>query len=237
MNVLIVGGSSDLGISLGNYLYDNGYKVIATYNKNKVINNNIEYIKCDITNNEDIDNMFGYLTDKYKTIDILINMASIYDDDEFLNLTKESFMKALEVNVVGNFMVCQAYARMFHNGKIINIASTDGIDTYNKYNTIYASSKAALINMSKCISLGTDNCVICLCPNWIDTNSTRLIDKDYLDSELKRINQPRLITIDEFLHSIDDVINNNIESGSVLRLDFINNSSSRGDKVCLEKIQ
>ena len=47
-NILIFGGSSDIGISLAKYLRDIGNNVIVTYNKHKVSDK--EAIKCDIRN-------------------------------------------------------------------------------------------------------------------------------------------------------------------------------------------
>ena len=56
------------------------------------------------------------------------------------------------------------------------------------------------------------------------------MNKEYLDKELKRIGQDRLITIDELSMSIYNIINDNIDSGSVIRIDI------RGGKLWIEKI-
>ena len=146
--------------------------------------------------NSDI-HLHSCFIDKYNKIDIIINMASISEDDELIDINKEDFMNVLEVNLLGAFLTTKIYNKYNDNGMIINISSTDGIDTYNKYNLKYATSKAALIFMSKNIQLCTNNKVICICPNWIDSNSTNEIDKEYLNNELKRINQSRLITKEE----------------------------------------
>ena len=55
------------------------------------------------------------------------------------------------------------------------------------------------------------------------------MDKDYLDSELKRIGQNRLITMDELNQSIYKIIND-YQSGDVIRIDI------KGDKLWIEKI-
>ena len=230
MNALIFGGSSDIGIKLATYLNTLGYHVIATYNEHKCQIDNIEYLKCNLKKESEIANTIKYAFEKYQNIDILINMAATYYDGELANLTKESFMDAFEVNTVGAFLAIKYYQAYTSNGMVINIASTDGIDTYNAYNIIYASTKAALINMTKSISMASSNKVVCLAPNWIASDSTKAMDKTYLDDELKRIGQSRLITIAEFNESIQKIINDNLPTGSVLRLDI------KGDKLCLEKI-
>ena len=227
-NVLIIGGSTDIGLSLAKFLNDNGYNTFVTYNKNKPNYDNC--FKCDVRNKECIEELFNILIKKYKKIDILINMAAISLDNDFFNKTKEEFMSVLEVNLVGSFLTSQVYSKYISDGVIINIASTDGLDTFSKYNIDYAASKAGLITLSKSLALCTDNKVLCIAPNWIDSKTTRDMDKDYLDSELKRIGQTRLITIDELNKSIYKIINMDTSSGDVFRIDI------KGEELWIEKI-
>lgn len=62
------------------------------------------------------------------------------------------------------------------------------------------------------------NKYLCIAPNWINTRSTREIDKTFLNNELKRIGQTRLIEINELINTISEIINN-FESGSCYRID------------------
>jgi 3-oxoacyl-[acyl-carrier protein] reductase len=226
MKVLIVGGSSDIGISLAKYLKEKNNQVIITYNNNTIDITDIDTVHCDVTKEEEIDKIFK----KLGRIDCLINMAAISRDNLLLDSNKVDFMDTLEVNLVGSYLTSKIYNKYNDNGLIINIASTDGIDTYNEYNMFYAVSKAGLIHLSKCLSLSMNNKVYCICPNLINSNSTREIDKDYLDNELKRIKQSRLIEIDELCDSIYKIINMNEKSGTVFRIDI------KGDKLWIEKV-
>ena len=225
MRVLIVGGSSDIGISLAKYLKDKDNEVIITYNKNKPNVTDIDIIHCDVTNEEEIEKIIKELG----RIDCLINMAAISRDNLLLVSSKLDFMDTLEVNLVGSYLTSKIYSK-YNNGIIINISSTDGIDTYNEYNMFYSVSKAGLIHLSKCLSLSTNNKVYCICPNWINSKSTREIDKDYLNNELKRIKQNRLIEINELSNSIYKIINMNEKSGTIFRIDI------KGDKLWIEKV-
>lgn len=225
MKILIIGGSSDVGISLAKYLKNKGNEVVITYNKHKCEIQDIECIHLDITNESEIEEIIT----KYDHIDILINMAAISLDNLFLDSTKEDFMKVLEVNLVGYFLTSKIYSKYNGNGMIVNIASTDGIDTYSKYSMLYSASKAGVINMSRSVSLSTNNKVLCICPNWIDSDSTRRIDKGYLNSELKRIGQSRLITLNEFNEVFLGIINN-YKNGDVIRIDV------KGDKLWVGKV-
>ena len=234
MNVLIIGGSSDIGISLAKKLRDNNHQVIITYNKNYIKLDNIISIKCDACLEDDIENVIKKALELFGENYILINLASVSMDNNFLDKTKEEFMRVLEINLVGMFLCNQIYSKYNSNGLIINMSSTDGIDTYSEYSLDYSISKAGIIHMSKIIGMISSNKIICICPNWIDSNSTNEIDKDYLDSELKRIGQSRLIRIDELIDSIYKIIIDNYNKKNrnteVLRIDI------RDDKLWIEKM-
>lgn len=229
MKVLILGGSTDIGISLAKYFQNLGNTVIVTYNTHKCNIDDIECLHLDIRDENEIESTIKYVINKYGKIDLLINMAAVSYDNLFLDNTKEEFMNALEVNLVGPFLASKIYSKYIDDGIILNIASTDGIDTYSKYSMLYSASKAGVINMSRSMALGTNNKVLCICPNWIDSDSTREMDSTYLNSELKRIKQDRLITLDEFNEAVNKVINN-YQSGDVIRIDI------KGDKLWIAKI-
>lgn len=214
--VLITGGSKGLGNALANTFLRNGYKVIITYNTSKILNNNMDVVKLDITNEEEIVNLFN----NYK-IDILINNAAICMDSELLDKTKDEFMRVLEVNLVGTFLMCK-YAIMNNVKEIINISSTDSINTFNNYNIDYSSSKAGVNIITKAIALFyNDVRIIGILPNYINTESVLEMNREYLDSELKRIKQEELLDKDEVSKSIFEIYKNkDIKSGSLIRIDY-----------------
>ena len=222
-NILIIGGGNDIGYCLSKMLMDNNYNVIIGYHNNIYKKLDTEYIKIDVCDEESINNCF----DKYKNIDVLINLANICMDSYIFDKTKEEFSKVLETNLIGTFLVNQRYL-IYNDGLIINMASTEGIDTGSLYNLDYSVSKAGIINLSRILSNFNKN-VYCICPNWIDSDSTRSMDKDYLDSELKRIKQSRLITKEELCDVILDIINGKYKD-NIFRLDI------KEGKIWIEKV-
>lgn len=230
-SVLIIGGNCDIGRALVKYFLDNDYKVVVGYhNDSNEYDELVKYIKCDVTKVDDIENIIKKTIDLYGSISIIINLACIYMDNSFLNKTRDEFMKVLEVNLVGTFLCSQIYSRYIDDGMIINMASTDGVDTGSQYSIDYSASKAGIINMSKNMAMGTNNMVLCIAPNWIDSSSTLSMNKEYLDSELLRIGQGRLITMDEFIYGFDKIINSDFKSGECFRIDV------KGDKLWVEKM-
>lgn len=221
--ILILGGSTDIGLSLAKSFKNLDYHVILTYYHHPIDIHGITTFKCDITSEEELDTLFKTCHTLFGKIDILLNLAAISMDNSFLNKTKAEFMQVLEVNLVGTFLANQMYSRYNDNGLIINMSSTDATYTYHAYNLDYAVSKAGVITLSKIINDISSNRVICLCPNWINSNSTNLMNQEFLDSELKRIGQTRLIEISELVEAIHKIINNNDKLTVVYRIDIKEN--------------
>lgn len=219
--ILIIGANSSITEYQAKYY--NEYDVIVTYH-NSIKNQeyyanltNVTIEKLDITNELEVDNFFK----KHNDIKLVINNACTYEDNNIFDKTKEEFMKVLEVNTLGTFLVDKYALKYLDNSIIINMSSTDGIDTYNELNIDYSVSKSGIIILTKAISLiETTNKVICFVPNWIDTISTREADDNYIKEELNRIGQDRLITVSELTDSINKVLNSNITTGSVYRIDI-----------------
>lgn len=228
MNCVLIIGACDIGTNIAKNFINKNINVVVGYHNNIKEKIDATYIRCDVTKEEDIKNIIEYCMNKYGKIDSLINLANINMDNSFLNKTKNEFMNVLEVNLVGTFLLNQYYCRYNDNGMIINFASTDGIDTGSIYSIDYSASKAGIITMSSIISKNTTNKIYCLCPNWIDSDSTNSMNKDYLESELKRINQGRLIKIEEIIEVINDILNNKYEQSNTIRIDILE------DKLCIE---
>jgi 3-oxoacyl-[acyl-carrier protein] reductase len=225
---LITGCAKGIGKEIALDLARTGYNIIATYNRSlKEINElkskienigvNFQFYKLDLRNEVNINNVCNKIKEKYKNIDVLVNNAALSLDNSFLDKTKEEFMKVLEVNLVGPFLLIQKLNNLLINSKIINISSTDGINTYSKLSMDYSASKAGLINLTKSLALELENAkVYALCPNWVNTESIREMNPDYLKEEMNRVGQKKLIEPKEVSHKVLDIIESDMQSGSII---------------------
>ena len=229
-NVLVTGSTGTLGEEILRLLLKNNYNVVGHYNRNLEKANElgkelgIEFIKCDLTNENDIDNMVNYLINKYKHIDILINNAAFYQDEPLEEKTKETFMKVLDVNLVGPFLLSKKLGKyMLDNkyGKIINVASTNGIDTYYPESIDYDASKAGLINLTKNLAkyYAPYICVNAIAPGWIETKDTLNMDESFIKEEKEKILLNRFGSPYEIAHSILFLCENDYINGEVIRID------------------
>lgn len=230
---LVTGGAKGIGASIVKQLCENNFDVIIHYN-NSILNaekikkelenkykSNIYIVQGDLNKEEDINRIVDYvkiLTDK---LDVLINNAALSLDNDIELKTKEEFMNVLSVNLVAPFLLIKDLSSLLTGGVVINIASTDGIDTFSIYNIDYSVSKAGLILLTKVLSEKyKDIYFISLAPNWVKTESVMAMDQNFLEEELKRVNQKELLLPENIALKIIDIINKkNLQSGSLIRMD------------------
>lgn len=203
--ILVTGSAQGLGANIIEKFAKNGYNVIITYksSKDKAIvledkirkyNLNVISVKCDITKISDIRNLIKVVKSRFNNIEVLVNNASLSLDSSFENKSKEEFMKVLETNIYGTFLITRELIKNYKVEKVINISSTDSIDTYSDLNIDYSLSKCGINFMTKFFSKKyKDIKFYNILPNWINTETIQNMNSEYLESELRRVNQSKLI--------------------------------------------
>ena len=226
---VVTGSAKGIGKELIKEFAKQNYDVIITYNTSEKeafelkkyveLENDVNamIIKCDITNEEEIRNMRDVISNKYKNIDILINNAAYASDNYLVDKSKKEFMKVLEVNVVGTFLVTKYLHQYLNNGIIVNISSTDAVDTYSKISMDYCASKAGINSLTKTFAQEFENIkVIGVMPRWVSTESVIEMNPEYLKGELERLGQDKLESPEDVAKDIIKLINDeNVESGEI----------------------
>lgn len=204
MNVLVTGSSRGLGKAIVLEYAKNGYDVIINYNNSKddalELKKYIEstykvkaiVIKCDISKENEIDSMIEEIYKEFGYLDILVNNASIALDQDFELKTKEDFMKTLEVNLVGTYLLSKKIGLKMlkrKSGNIINISSTNGLETTYPESIDYDASKAGVISLNHNLAnyFAPYIRVNTICPGWINTDMNKDLDQDFINKELDKI--------------------------------------------------
>ena len=225
MVALVTGSASDVGKAISLLLAKNKYDLILTYHNKKIdyldelekYKVKVSTYKLDITEEDEIEKVINSV-DK---IDVLINCAAISIDNEIKSKTKNEFMKVLEVNLVGTFLMTKYSVTKMDKGTIINISSLDSTKTYNSYSTDYIASKAGVNSLTNTFSLEYENIrFITLLFPWINTSSVREMNPEYLKEEMEKYNQKRLMETSEVAKTVLDTIDSDIESGSVIEVNY-----------------
>lgn len=225
---VVTGCAKGIGKEISLELARDGYDIIGTYNtsleKIKLLEKKIDTIgvkfysyKLDLTKEEEINNFCNDIKNKFSHIELLVNNAGLALDNEFDFKTGRQFIDVIKVNLIGPFLLTQKLYKLMDNGVIINISSTDGINTYTKLNIDYSASKAGLINLTKSLALILENIrIYAICPNWVNTESIREMNQDYLKEEMNRIGQKQLIDPRIIASKVINLVQGNTKSGSII---------------------
>ena len=217
--VLVTGASKGIGRETIIKFARNNYSVVITYNSDydsaisleKYVRENFNVetlvIKLDVSCEEDIKNMIINVKNKFGSIDVLVNNAGIAIDTTFDDKTKVNFMKTLEVNLVGTFLVSKYVSENILNnksGNIINVSSTNGIDSYYVESLDYDASKSGVISLTHNLAnyLSPYVRVNCVCPGWVNTNMNKLLDSDFVKKETDKILLNRFAESEEIANLI-----------------------------------
>ena len=202
--VLVTGSGRGIGKKIIEDFAKENYNVIINYNTSKTDAENLAnkltsqgvdclVIKCDITKEDEVENLINKSIEKFGKIDILVNNSAITSDSLFHEKTSESFLKVYNTNVVGSFLVSQKVGQLMYKnkyGKIINISSTNGINTYFPMCAEYDASKSALISLTHNLALQFAPYVNvnAIAPGFIATESEVTdMDEEYIKSEEEKI--------------------------------------------------
>ena len=216
---LVTGSTSSLGSEIIRVLAKEGANVVIHYHNKKEeayaleqeIKNkyNIDtyVIKCDITNENKVENMVDKILKKCQKIDILVNNSAYTKDTPYEEKTSTSFKKILDVNIIGTFLVTKYVGRtMLKNkqGKIINISSNNAINCYYPESIDYDASKAAIISMTKNMALYYKPYinVNCICPGWMDTDINKNLDTTFKKEEENKIYLHRFAKTEEIANVV-----------------------------------
>ena len=160
---LITGGSGGIGLSIVKKLIENKIKVIIldinTPNKKILLNKLVEFKKTDLSDYKNLQLCLKEIKKENKKIEYVINAAGVLWFDKDIGLEKISlntWEKVLSINLNSIVIVLQSILPIMKKnkfGSIVHISSVDALSGDDKPQDAYGSSKAALLRLSKSISI------------------------------------------------------------------------------------
>lgn len=235
--VIITGGSRGIGTAISRKFAQNGYSIVINYLKDDESAMNIKkelvskyevevlLVKADLKNENDIKLIISKTLEEFGRIDCLVNNAGICKDAPVAEKTKETFLNILEVNLIAPFLLCKyAEEELIKNkGTIVNIASTNGINSYYPESLDYDASKAGLINLTKNLAVyfSPNVRVNAVAPGWTNTDMTKDLEPNYKKSEEDNILLNRFANPDEIANVVYFLSSNNASyiNGEVIKVD------------------
>lgn len=237
--VLVTGGAQGIGKAIVLELAKKHYDVVINYlTSNKAaalleeeIKKNYDVrvmtIQADVSKEEEVDAMISLIEKKWGGVDILVNNAAVDLSNLFHLKTADEFRKTLDVNVVGAFNCSKrVYRHMLDQeyGRIINISSTNGINTYYPMCIDYDASKAALISLTHNLAFeyGPYINVNAIAPGFIGTdNELDGYDEEFLKEEQEKIMVNRYGKPEEVAYLVKFLISDeaNFINNTIIRID------------------
>ncbi len=201
---LVTGGNRGIGKSCIEEFAKAGLNVVINYchHKEEAINlveaikekYNVEAIaiQCDVSKEEEVEKMVNEILDKFGGIDILVNNAGVSRDSLLLDKNMKEFRRILDVNLIGTYLCSREVGKVMldnKKGKIINISSSNALDTYYPESCDYDASKAGVISLTHNFALEFAPFiqVNCVCPGWVKTDMNKGLSIDQIKEEKKKI--------------------------------------------------
>jgi len=180
---VVTGGSRGIGKMIAQGFAEQGAKVYISARKAQACFETAEELSvhgaciampCDLSSVEGCRSFAAELSEKEPKVDILVNNAGAAWGEPFENYSEKGWDKTMDLNVKSLFFLTQAMhgamvaaATTERPGKVINIASIDGIKINPWETYAYQASKAAVIHLTRRLAarLTKDNiCVSGIAP-------------------------------------------------------------------------
>ena len=153
--IVITGGSDGLGKTLATSLSnDNNVIILATNEyKLKELSNqiNCKYKACDVSNYEIVENIINDIVNEFGKIDVLINNAGLWIQNELDTNDSGRINSVVDVNLLGVINCSKAVIpsmKQNKEGLIININSQAGIN-HKAERSVYNATKWGVTGFTK----------------------------------------------------------------------------------------
>ncbi|HHV72285.1 MAG TPA: 3-oxoacyl-[acyl-carrier-protein] reductase [Clostridia bacterium] len=186
--VVVTGGSRGIGRAIALGFAKLGAKIVINYVGNKkaaeetaeaikTLGGSALLIQADVSKEDQVEEMFKAIVEKWGTVDILVNNAGITKDNILLRMKNEEWDSVIDTNLRGTYLCTKNVVKIMlkkRSGRIINLASVIGI-MGNSGQSNYAAAKAGIIGFTKSVAkeLASRNITVnAVAPGYIATDMT-----------------------------------------------------------------
>ena len=153
--IVITGGSDGLGKTLATSLSNDNNVIILATNEDKLkevaSQNKCKYKICDVSDYKIVENTINDIVNEFGKIDVLINNAGLWIQDELDTNDGERINSVVDVNLLGVINCSKAvipFMKQNKDGLIININSQAGIN-HKAERTVYNATKWGVTGFTK----------------------------------------------------------------------------------------
>lgn len=217
--VLVTGSRRGIGLATAKKFAEKGYDIVLNdCEENDLLAKNKNYIEekykvrvlvtiADISKEDEVKRMCNKIKEAFGKIDVLVNNAGIVYDMELEDRTVEIFNRTINNNLTGTFIMCKHIGKMMMDkkeGVIINVSSTNGINSYFPTSIDYDASKAGIISLTNNFALAyaPHIRVNAIAPGWVNTDMNKDLPKELVQEESEKIYLKRFAEPEEIANLI-----------------------------------
>lgn len=228
-SVLITGSAKRVGKAIALHLAQQGHNIIIHYhsseeealqtaNEVKNIGQRCSIIQANLDNPQERNQLISNTFSLYPDCNILINNASVFLKDSFINSTEALFDKHMNIHVKTPYFLSQQFAKHCTQGNIINMI--DSMITRNTSEHFsYLLSKKALMELNNMLAkhLAPNIRVNCIAPNIIKEFSEEVAPETKQHTIEQTLLQT-LTSMEDVNTMIDTIINTPTITGQCILL-------------------
>lgn len=230
--VIVTGSSSGIGQGVAIRFAEEGAKVVVHYNVNKTggeetlakvqkIAPDSLLVQADISKQDDVARLFKTVTDKFGTVDILVNNAAIGTDRRpFMEASYDDMKEMIDTDLTSVLMCSQQAALLMEkqgHGKILNTSSIRGWE-YGGRAPVYAACKSAVNSFTRTFAkmMAPNIQVNAVAPGFVKTRSYDDKPPEMIQGFLDQTHLKRWVTIDEIADAFIFLAKNDAMTGQVI---------------------
>jgi 3-oxoacyl-[acyl-carrier protein] reductase len=202
----VTGGSRGIGLAIATAFKQAGDQVAVTYNTSPPPEGFLG-VKCDITDQEQVDAAFDTIAEQHGPVEVLVANAGITRDTLLLRMSDDDWDAVLQTNLTGSFRVARRAAKgmlRLRKGRIVFISSVVGLlGSPGQVN--YAASKSGLIGMARSIAreLGSRGITAnVVAPGFVETDMTAVLPEETQKQYLSQIPLGRFGLTEEIANAV-----------------------------------
>jgi 3-oxoacyl-[acyl-carrier protein] reductase len=205
---IVTGASRGIGRAIALALATEGAQIVVNYassstaadtavNEIRELGGQAIALPADVSQNEQVEQLFNQTLEKWGRLDVLVNNAGITRDTLLLRMKLEDWQAVINLNLTGVFLCTKTASKTMlkqRSGRIINIASVAG-QMGNPGQANYSAAKAGVIGFTKTVAkeLASRGITVnAISPGFITTDMTHDVQSDEILKfiPLARFGQP-----------------------------------------------
>jgi NAD(P)-dependent dehydrogenase (short-subunit alcohol dehydrogenase family) len=201
--VVVTGGASGIGLATVRHLLTEGWSAVVADADTTALKRAPEelgdlgegarFVETDVSDESSVGALIEMADSAPAPLTGLVNCAGVLKGGSVLDAEVSDFRRHLEVNVLGSFLTCRAFARRLvtdgHEGAIVNIASVAAFRS-SPEKVAYTASKGGVVSMTRSMALDLAPHGIranCVAPGSTETPMARLAHTDGTRRVMQRI--------------------------------------------------